>query len=122
MRKKDAVQDGSVRDFYWKVLEAKQNNEPWAIDYRVDQTTQRSIQGTCLACGNPDLSGSMSGAECKKCGINRLINTYGFSKEAAEKEYDHRQSRKEITMNFYEMARKKRVSNNKRIAEEDVLF
>ncbi len=120
MRKKDAMQDDSVADYYWKILEAKKNEEDWVKDIYVDLTTKRSIHGHCLSCGSMDMEGRMSGSECKKCGISRLIGTYGISKENAEKEYDHRQSRKEITMSFYDMARKKRVTKNKRKAEIDI--
>jgi len=119
MREKGAAQDGTVEQYYWKVLEAKRANEEWVKNIYVDLTTQRSIQDACLSCGNPDLSNAMSGLECKRCGINRLIEIYGYTKESAEKEYEHRQQSKERTMKFYEMARNKKVSKNVR-RDEDI--
>ena len=114
MKRRGAAQDGSVEQYYWRVLEAKRANEEWVKDIYVDLTTQRSIQDVCLSCGNPKLEDAMSGLECKRCGINRLVETYGYTKESAEKEYEHRQERKDTVMKFYEMARNKKVSNTKR--------
>ncbi len=121
MKRQGAAQDGSVKDYYWKILEAKRNGEEWTKDIYVDLTTQRSIQENCLYCGNPNMDDAMNGSECKKCGINRLIEIYGYTKESAEKEYDHRQQNKERVMKFYDMARKKKVSRTKRQEIEENL-
>ena len=102
----------SPRDYYWKLFDAKKNNKEWAKNINLDISSFNSIHGKCLYCGNPNMDDAMNGAECKRCGIKRLIEIYGYSKENAEKEYEHLQKRKEKSLKFYEMLDKKRISNN----------
>lgn len=92
MKKKEyeSGQQG-IRLDYFKKLEAKKNDEPWVKDIPVDMTSARAPDEKCLYCGNPNMNDAMNGAECKRCGIKRLIEIYGYSKENAEKEYEHRQ-------------------------------
>jgi len=121
-RKEYEQKQDKVRLDYFKKLDAKKNNEPWVKDIPVDMASERAIHHKCLSCGNPNMAGQMSGSECKQCGINRLVNIYGYSKEKAIYEYEYRLQRKEASMKFYEMARKKKVSNTKRNDIEDLPF
>ena len=114
MKRKGSTDDGSIKDYYWKVFDAKRGHEDWAKNIPLDVSTFHSIHHRCLYCGNPNMEESMNGAECKKCGIKRLIDTYGYEEEAAKEEYEHRKKKKEETMKFYELARDKKVSNTKR--------
>jgi len=102
----------SPENYYWKLFDAKKDKDIWAKDINLDMSSFNSIHGKCLYCGNPNMDDAMNGAECKRCGIKRLIKISGYSKENAEKEYEHRQERKEESMIFYEMAREKKVSDN----------
>jgi hypothetical protein len=111
-----------IRKDYFRKLEAKQNNEPWVQEIPVDMTSERAIHEKCLICGNPNMKEQLSGSECKRCGINRLIETYGYTKESAEAEYEDRKNRKQASLTFYEMARKKKVSKTKRDDTQDLGF
>lgn len=121
-RKEYELEREQIRLDYFKKLEAKKNGEPWVKDIPVDMTSERAIHGKCLICGKPNMEEQMDGAECKRCGIQRLMDIYGHTKETAETEYDHRLKRKDESVTFYEMARKKKVSNTKRDEIEDLPF
>lgn len=123
MKRKEYEQEREeIRKDYFKKLEAKQNDEPWVQDIPVDMTSVRAVHEKCLICGNPNMDDRMTGSECKRCGITRLIEIYGYTKETAEAEYKHRQERMESSMKFYEMARKKKVSNTNREEIQDLGF
>ena len=102
----------SPENYYWKLFDAKQDKDEWVKDINFDMSTERSIHGKCLYCGNPNMDDAINGAKCKSCGIKRLIKICGYSKENAEKKYEHRQKRKEESLKFYEMLAKKRISDN----------
>ncbi len=121
-RKQYELEHEEIRKDYFRKLEAKKNDEPWVKDIPVDMTSERAIHGKCLICGNPNMDEQITGSECKRCGTQRLIDIYGYTKESAEIEYSHRQERKEKSMTFYEMARKKKVSNTQRDETEDLPF
>ncbi|MCK4816092.1 hypothetical protein KA005_09990 [bacterium] len=108
-RKEYELEQEEIRKDYYKKLEAKKNYEPWVKDIPVDMVPSWAALDKCLSCGNPNMKDAISGFECKLCGIKRL----------SEKEYEYRQNRKQSSLTFYEMARKKKVSNTKR--EETVL-
>ena len=111
-----------IRKDYFKKLEAKKDNELWIKEIPVDMTSERALHEKCLICGNPNMDEQITGSECKRCGMQRLIDIYGYTKESAEAEYNHRQKRKKESISFYEMARKKKVSNTKREETEDLPF
>ena len=111
-RKQYELEHEEVRKDYYKKLEAKKDNEDWVKDIPVDMVPSWAALEKCLSCGNPNMKDAISGSECKLCGIKRL----------SEEEYEHRQKRKEKSMTFYEMARKKKVSNTKRDETEDLPF
>lgn len=121
-RKEYELEREEIRLDYFKKLEAKKNNEPWTQDIPVDMTSFRAVHEQCLSCGNPNMNEIMSGLECKRCGIQRLIDIYGYTKESAEAEHKNREERKAYSMKFYEMARKKKVSNTKREETQSLGF
>ena len=110
------------KEYYYKIFNAKKNGEAWAKDIPCDMAIYFADQERCHICGKPDMDEQVTGSECKRCGTQRLIDIYGYTKESAEIEYSHRQERKEKSMTFYEMARKKKVSNTKRDETEDLPF
>jgi len=114
--------DGELpKDYYYRVLEAKKNNEDWVADIPVDITTERAREGKCLYCGNPNMDDSLSGSECRRCGIKRMMELYGRTKEEAEKEYQKRQDDKERGLKFAEMLANKRVNKDEVIQEDETL-
>jgi len=106
-----------AEEYYYATLDAKKKNEQWVADIPADITTERARDGKCLYCGNPNMDDSMSGSECRKCGIKRLTELYGYTKEDALKEYNKRQDDKERGLKFAEMLANKRL--NKDIIHED---
>lgn len=121
-KKKGEVSGESPEQYYWRVFEAKKNQEPWAKDIPCDMTSFRSIHHRCLYCGNPKMEESLSGGECKNCGISRLVSLYSLSDEDAAKMYDNREKRKQDRIRFAEMAWKKKISNTRRSEIEKLPF
>ena len=120
-RKSDIFTTEDIKSDYFKKLEAKEAQEPWVKNIPVDMVPARCIQRKCIYCGNPKMEEQMNGFECKRCGIKRLELIYGYEHEKAVEEYNHRLEKKNSTMKFYEMARRKKVSNNKREEIDDDL-
>ena len=115
-------ESATPREYYYKLLNAKKNGESWARELPVDIGLERIDQNKCPTCGKPDMSEQMTGCECKRCGIQRLIYTYGYSKETAEQEYEHRLQRKEERLKLKELVKHKKVSEIKRDDIEDLPF
>ena len=82
------------KEYYHKVLIAKQNGEDWAKDIPLDLVPDRGENHKCLYCGNPNMADSLSGSECKRCGIKRLQEIYGMAKDLAIIEYEYRLKKK----------------------------
>lgn len=119
---KKTVKTETSEQYYWRVFDAKKNNEEWARKIPFDMSSQRSIKRFCLTCGSPKMGDdAFSGSECKKCGVERLTKIYGYSEENALKFYENRENRKAYSKNFYEMARNKKISNTKRSEMPDDL-
>ena len=98
--------------YYWRLLKAKTDNADWTFDIPADRTTERANERKCLSCGNPNISESVNGSNCKRCFIKGQVEIYGRSKEDALNEYNERKAKMEArTTTFKKLAKDKKVSH-----------
>ena len=90
------------RDYYYAVLNAKKDNEEWAVEIPLDLVPQRGEQHKCLLCGNPNMEDSLTGSECRLCGQKRLKEVYSLSSDEAILEYELRIKGKQRSQEKYE--------------------
>ena len=107
MKRKDDKKE-SPEEYYWRVLYGKRDKMEWCSHIPVDLTTERAKEHKCFYCGNPNMEESMSGSECKRCGIKRLVEVCNYTQEEAEAEYARRAAAKERRIKFKEMVEGKK--------------
>ena len=111
-RRKNSDDTETARDYYYKLLMAKKDNEEWSQLIPFDMVPFRADEHVCLFCGNPNMEDSLTGSECKRCGIERLVKISGMPKDEAILEYEYRSQKKKKSQTRYENFVKELVKRN----------